>query len=185
MRANNLRSVSRPRLEALAAITGETASLEVLSSGEMLIIDEVMGEYLVNGIRSIGTRWPVHGASTGLALLASWPEDEREVFLQNPLPPITPRTIIDPDKLRDLLCEIVEQGYAVADEMLELGLIAIGAPLYNYDGQVVAAISIFGPKLRLADENIRKKGEQVRDTAVQISALLGYRPHRHSADGRQ
>ena len=185
LRANNLRSVSRPRLEALAAITGETASLEVLSGSEMLIIDEVMGEHLVSGVRSIGTRWPVHGASTGLALLAFWPEDEQETFLQNPLPPITPRTIIDADKLRDLLCEIAEQGYAVADEMLELGLIAIGAPLYNYDGRVVAAISIFGPKLRLTDETISVKGELVRDTAVQISALLGYRPHRCPADDRQ
>ncbi len=178
LRANNLRSVSRPRLEALAAITGETASLEVLSGRDMLIIDEVMGEHLISGVRSIGTRWPVHGASTGLAILAAWPEDEREAFLQNPLPLITPRTVTDQDALRNLLQEIAGQGYAVADEMLELGLIAIGAPLYNYDGRAVAAISIFGPKIRLAEDTISAKGELVRDMAEQISVLLGYRPNR-------
>ena len=175
LRANNLRSVSRSRLEALAAITGETASLEVLSGSDMLIIDEVTGEHLVSGVRSIGTRWPMHGASTGLALLASWPENQRETFLQNPLPPITPRTITEPGELHNLLVEIAGQGYAVADEMLELGLIAIGAPLLNYDGRAVAAISIFGPKIRLADDTISAKGKLVCDMAREISTLLGYR----------
>ena len=178
LRANNLRRVGRQRLEALAAITGETASLEVLAGSEMLIIDEVMGEHLVSGVRSIGTRWPVHGASTGLALFAHWPEDEREAFLQKGLAPITSKTITDPDELRDLLCEIAGQGYAVADEMLELGLIAIGAPLFNYDGRVVAAISIFGPKIRFGEDAISAKGELVREMAGEISTLLGYRPQR-------
>ena len=71
---------------------------------------------------------------------------------------------------------IATEGYAVADEMLESGLIAIGAPLYNYDGRALAAISIFGPKNRLAEDTLSAKGELVRDMAVQISALLGYRP---------
>ncbi len=176
LRANNLRRASRPQLEELAAMTGETASLEVLSGSEMLIIDEVPGDHLVGGVRSIGTRWPVHGASTGLALLAAWPEKEREAFLQKPLQPITPRTITDQDELRSLLWAIHGQGYAVADEMLELGLIAIGAPLYDYDGRAVAAISIFGPKIRLAEETLSAKGELVREAAGQISTMLGYRP---------
>lgn len=182
LRTNNLRRVSRSRLEKLAEISGETASLEVMSGGKMLIIDEVMGEHLVTGVRSIGTRWPVHGASTGLALLASWPEDAREAFLQNPLAPLTDSTITDQDDLRACLCQIAKQGYAVADEMLELGLIAIGAPLYDFDGRVVAAISIFGPKNRLADETIEAHGELVRETAGEISALLGYQSLHWPAD---
>ncbi len=175
LRANNLRRVSRPRLEELARATGETASLEVLSGSEMLIIDEVPGDHLVGGVRSIGTRWPLHGASTGLALLAAWPEAEREAFLQNPLLPVTPGTITGRDELRSFLCQINKQGYAVADEMLELGLIAIGAPLHDYDGRAVAAISIFGPKIRLAKDTLSAKGELVRETAREISTMLGYR----------
>jgi DNA-binding IclR family transcriptional regulator len=176
LRANSLRSVSHPKLELLAASTGETASLEVLSGQEMLIIDEIVGEHLISGVRSIGTRWPVHGASTGLALLAAWPKAEREVYLRNPLPSFTPNTITDARELRLLLDKIARQGYAVADEMLEMGLIAIGAPLYNHDGRAVAAISIFGPKTRLAKDTLSAKGELVREMAAQISVLLGYQP---------
>ncbi len=182
LRANNLRAISRAELEKLAAMTGETASLEILTDNEMLIIDEVVGDHLVSGVRSIGTRWPIHGASTGLALLAIWPKDERNAFLQNPLTSITAKTITDPVDLQRLLVQATSQGYAVADEMLEMGLIAIGAPLVNYNNCAVGAISIYGPKSRIAQERVVEIGELVRETADRISARLGYRPGQLSPD---
>src|SRR5436190_1862302 len=61
-RANHLRAVSRAELEALAAATGETATLEVLVDGDMLILDEVLGRGLIGATASLGTRWPAHAA---------------------------------------------------------------------------------------------------------------------------
>ena len=176
LRTNNLRTIGRDELDQLAALTGETASLEVLTGDEVLIIDEVMGEYLVSGFRSIGTRWPIHGTSTGLAMLAFLPENRREAYFQTPLAPVTPRTITDPQALKALLSQIRINGYAVADEMLELGLIAIGAPIFEFDGEVIAAISVFGPKNRLLSERVIDIGEMLRERAAHISALLGYKP---------
>jgi IclR family transcriptional regulator, acetate operon repressor len=176
LRRNNLRTVTRPELEALAAATGETASLEILADDEILIIDEVLGEHLLSGTQSLGTRWPIHATSTGLALLAFMRETRRERLLQRPLLPVTSHTITDLTALRAHLEQIRAQGYAAADEMLELGLVAIGAPLYNHDGQVVAAISVFGPKLRLTSERIPVIGRLLQETAVRISAQLGYKP---------
>src|SRR3970282_1195809 len=74
LRANDLRSVSRAELEALAQAAGETATLEVLADGEVLILDEVHGHHLVGSTPSIGTRWPAHATSTGKVLLAHLPE---------------------------------------------------------------------------------------------------------------
>jgi len=176
LRRNNLRTVTRPELEALAAATGETASLEILADDEILIIDEVLGEHLLSGTQSLGTRWPIHATSTGLALLAFMRETRRERLLQRPLLPVTSHTITDLTALRAHLEQIRAQGYAATDEMLELGLVAIGAPLYNHDGQVVAAISVFGPKLRLTSERIPVIGRLLQETAVRISAQLGYKP---------
>ncbi|MDX1413131.1 MAG: IclR family transcriptional regulator [Candidatus Promineifilaceae bacterium] len=180
LRSNNLRTVSRPELEQLAAITGETASLEILAGNKMLIIDEVVGDHLVSGVRSIGTRWPVHGASTGLALMAYWSDDELARFLRNPLDHITENTPSDPQELRRLLDQVAKQGYAVADEMLEIGLVAIGAPLIDDNGCVAGAISIYGPKSRINHQRIKEIGLQVHEAALRISARLGYLPGRSS-----
>lgn len=180
LRSNNLRTVSRLELEQLAATTGETASLEIMTGAEMLIIDEVVGDHLVGGVRSIGTRWPIHGASTGLALMACWSAEELDAFFNNPPQDFTTKTITDPAVLRQLLVQVSKLGYAVADELLEMGLIAIGAPLIDYNNNAVGAISIYGPKSRITNERVVEIAEQVRETALRISARLGYLPGRPS-----
>ena len=175
LRNLDLRSAARPILEQLAQSSGETASLEIVSGDEMLIIDEVVGGYLVSGIRSLGTRWPLHGTSTGLAVLAAWSSGKRESYLSQNLEALTSHTVTERLLLIDLLEQFANQGYAVSDEMLESGLVAIGAPLFNYDGQVEAAISIYGPKSRLDKKRIVAVSSQVREAANSISKKLGNR----------
>lgn len=176
LRNIDLRSSARPVLERLAQSCGETASLEIVSGNEMLIIDEIVGGHLVSGVRSLGTRWPLHGTSTGLAVLASWPKGKRESYLNQDLEAITSHTVTERQTLDILLDRFASQGFAISDEMLEPGLVAIGAPLFNHDGHVEAAISIYGPKSRLDKKRILTVSSQVQDAASTISNKLGYRP---------
>lgn len=176
LRGNDLRALTRPALEMLAAHSGETASLETLVQGEILIIDEVLGEHFVGGTRSLGMRMPIHVTSTGLAILAHLPERELAPYLQRPLEAITPHTITDPVALRAELARVRDRGCAITDETLEIGLLAIGAPLRNHDGRVQAAISVFGPKTRLFGQRVVEIEHLLQETAATISAQLGYKP---------
>lgn len=176
LRANDLRAISRPELEALAEQTRETATLEVLVADEVLILDEVAGGFLVGITPSIGTRWPAHAASTGKVLLAHLPEAEREAFLRTPRPALTPGTIAAPEALRRELDRVRQQGYATAVEELEPDYVALGVPLRNHDGRVVAAISIGGPTTRLVEERFPQIVTLLVAAADRISARLGYRP---------
>ena len=176
LRNLDLRSAARPELEKLAQSTSETASLEIISGEEMVIIDEIVGGHLVSGVRSLGTRWPLHGTSTGLSILAIWPQVKRDSYLSKDLVAVTSHTITERQSLNELLDRIAAQGYSISDEMLELGLIAIGAPLFNHDGQSEAAISIYGPKSRINKTRLLTISSQVCDAAANISKKLGYRP---------
>ncbi|HEY4491912.1 MAG TPA: IclR family transcriptional regulator [Acidobacteriota bacterium] len=175
LRSNTLRSVSHNELKALAEGTGETSSLEILTAREVFVLDEIVGGHLMAGAQSIGTRWPAFATSTGKAILAYRPAEEVDVILRAPLPKITMKTITDPDILRRELGQVRKRGYAIADEALELGFIAIGAPLWNHDGEAVGAISVGGPTIRLTSRKIPEIGQQVRRSAERISAKLGYR----------
>ncbi|MCA9866671.1 MAG: IclR family transcriptional regulator [Anaerolineae bacterium] len=176
LRANNLRAVARPELEQLAEETRETASLEILSGGEMLVIDEIVGGHLMSGVPDLGSRWPLHASSTGLAVLAYLPDEMAAGLLPRTLTPVTTATITGRVALRAELACIRERGYSVADETLEVGLVAIAAPIFDHDGRVVAALSIAGPKLRVTVDRISVIGDYVRRAAADISALLGYKP---------
>jgi DNA-binding IclR family transcriptional regulator len=174
MRANNLREVCRPELETLARQTREAATVEMLSEGEVLTLDEVSGGYLVGAAQSVGTHWPLYATSTGKVLLAHLPETELDRLLQFPLTSFTTNTITTAEALHRELEQIRERGYALANEELEVGFIAIGAPIRNHNGQVVAAISVGGPRARLTQDKILEFANLVMQAAGRISARLGY-----------
>lgn len=175
LRANPVRTLSRPELEKLAAISGETATLEILSGDKILVLDEVLGKGVIQSSPSVGTFWPVFATSTGNAIMAFLPPAELDAILRAPLPQITAKTTTSPQILRQQLAQIRRQGYAIVSEALELGFVAVGAPLRNADGYPVAAISLGGPTIRLTEAYLPELGALLRAAAARISQQLGYR----------
>ena len=174
LRATDLRAVSRAELQALAGGSGETATLEVLSGSDMLILDEVAGGALVGVTPMLGERWPVHATSTGKAILAALPAGERPRAAGR-LARYTDHTVTNRTMLERELEATRRRGYAVAAEELELGYIAVGAAVRGHDGTPVAAVSIGGPSLRMTPRRITSLGRSVRDAAARISSALGHR----------
>ena len=176
LRSNEVRSLSHPELEALASITQETATLEVLSGSETLILDEVAGKHVMSGTQSVGTRWPAYATSTGKALLASMPAEEIKGRLPEQLVALTPNTFSSLEMLNQDLEQTRTRGYAVANEELEVGLVAVAVVLRNYDGEAVAAISLSGPAIRMTPDQIPNIGSMICDKARQVSEKLGCWP---------
>ncbi len=174
-RANSVRAVALPELAALAAQTGETATLEILSGQEVVIIDEIPGEYVTSGSQHIGSRWPLYATSTGKAILAHLPPEEAAPLLAQPMPPLTARTVVAAAQLRDCLADVRRAGYAVAAEELELGFVAVGAAILDAGRRPVAALSLGGTHTRLTDARIPEIGALVRAAAARVSHKLGYR----------
>ena len=70
-RASDIRTVARRDLEALAAGSGETATIEIPAGTDMLILDEVLGHALIGASASIGTAQRV-ATSPGSAGEGRW-----------------------------------------------------------------------------------------------------------------
>jgi IclR family acetate operon transcriptional repressor len=115
-----------------------------------------------------------HCISSGKALLAYLPQQRLERILTKALPRFTEKTITDPILLQEELERVRQQGYAVAQEELEVGLSAVAAPIRNHEGEVVAAVSVSGPSFRLSSEKMSELAELTRRTANEISHQLGY-----------
>ena len=122
---------------------------------------------------SVGTRWPAHATSTGKVLLAALADSDLEALLASPLPALTPRTITDPAALRRELRRVRERGYATGIEELEPGFMAVAVPVHARDGQVVAAVGIGGPRVRLDPERLADDREDAAAHAARISRAAG------------
>ncbi len=174
VRSADFRAIARSQLEMLAKRTGESATLEVLVGHDTLILDEVFGKFFLGGGGEIGTRWPAHTTSTGKVLLAA--QLHRGGPLPTRLEARTKSSITSVARLERELEQVREMGYAVAMEELEPGFVAIGAPVHNHEGQVIAAISVGGPTGRITAERIPSLGKLVRSAADDVSRGLGASP---------
>lgn len=175
LRSMEAHAVAKPYLEQLVANLGETAFLGVLDDAELVIIDKIDGRRSVRLYADIGSRRPLHSTGIGKALLAQLERAEVDrIIAGRPLARHTKNTITDPEALRAELERIRRQGYAEDNEEMEDGLYCVGAPVFNYSGRPVAAISIAVPKMGQQTLQKERLIKGVVQAAGDISAKLGY-----------
>lgn len=168
----DLRTAAHDELVALVHETGETVTLEVLVGSDVLIIGELQGRFLLGSVPELGMRWPAYATSSGKVLLA----------LTRPAPVIgdlikrTPRTIVSRRVFERELERVRLDGYATACDELEPGFSAAAAPIRNHLGDVIGALSINGPTVRLSAQRLKTLAVGLRRAADRISRRLGATP---------
>jgi DNA-binding IclR family transcriptional regulator len=172
-RHGGLVELARPALEALSHAAGETINLALPDGEQVINIYQISSRHLVKDTNWVGRRTPYHCAANGKALLAWLPEAEVVQRLPARLFAFTLHTLIDRQDLLADLARARQQGYAVANEELEIGLIAIAAPVRDERGEVVAAVSVSGPAYRITPERVPELGRRVALAAGEISTRIG------------
>lgn len=167
-------SQARPELEALSALTSETANLAILDGDQVVYVDQVTPTQTVVMASWVGRRSPAHASSSGKVLLAWGDPKEREALLNRRLEPITDRTVTDPRALRQLFDEVLRRGYVVSNGELESGLITIAAPVMH-GRRAVAAISISGPTFRIPARDVPGLGRAVKEAAGAVGHRMAGR----------
>jgi IclR family transcriptional regulator, acetate operon repressor len=173
----DLVGVARPYLERLGEVTRETINLGVVHRGMVEQIAQVDTHYVLGGTNWLGRSVPLHCAALGKVLLASG----AATLPAGRLARLTPKTITRRSQLNSELSEVRRRGFAITDEELEPGLVAIAAPVYRNGAAAVAAISVSGPSTRFSPSRLADVAAQCMAEANALSAVLGYRPHKEGA----
>jgi IclR family transcriptional regulator, acetate operon repressor len=164
-------AVAQPFLERLGKATSETINLGVASNGLVEQIAQVDSTYLIGGTNWVGMSVPLYCSALGKVLLAYGAAQ----LPAGPLERRTDKTITSEAALRADLAGVRARGYAVTDEELEPGLIAVAAPVHGYDGAVIAALSVSAPTNRMTRERVPAAAAHCTEEAAGLSAVLGYR----------
>ncbi|MFC5651091.1 IclR family transcriptional regulator [Paenibacillus solisilvae] len=171
-----IREEARPFMEKLLQDTGYTVHLAVLDDGEAMYVEKVENQGFVKFSTYIGQRIPLHASGVGKALAAYLPMSKLdEILHEKGLLEITENTITNAQDFKAALEVIRNLGYAVEDEEGESGIRCIGAPILDHQNQLKASISITALRTDLSIHEIPIVGEKVKQTALEISMLLGYR----------
>jgi DNA-binding IclR family transcriptional regulator len=152
--STSLVELASPALRKLSELSGETINLGVPTPLGVEHLAQEDSRHFVGGTNWVGRRVPYESTANGKVLKA-YASHERS--------------------------EITERGYAVAVDELEQGLSALAAPIFGPDGDVVGALSISGPSIRLTRERIAELAPALVEQARAVSALLGNHHERGAA----
>jgi len=169
--------IAKPYLELLSAQSGETTNMTVRDGAEIVYVARNKTQQIVTVNLDLGSRLPVHCTAMGKAQLADLSRQELGDLLgDGPYSSRTSHTISDLDTLAEELQKVRQQGYAINDQELALGLRSVAAPVRGPDGNVVAAINISVPSARVSRRKLKADlAPLVVQVAAQISSALGAR----------
>ncbi len=183
----DLVAVAQPYLDQLGELTGETINLGIVSSSGVTarasgggagsdartaVVDQIAqvnSRYLIGGTDWVGRAVPLHCSASGKVLLA---------FGAVAVPPepyrtLTKRTIATRHDLLAELVQVRERGYAVTNEELEPGLVAVAAPVFGGGTAAIAALSVSGPASRLDGKRTAAAAKACAEVARALSSTIG------------
>ncbi|MEW6566928.1 MAG: IclR family transcriptional regulator [Chloroflexota bacterium] len=176
---NDLRRIALPELERLRDRTGETVHLGILDEMQVVYLEKLHGHHAIGLMSSrVGGRSPAYCTGLGKVLLAhANPERVRRHFEAQGLKRYTPKTLRSVAELMRHLERVRAQGYALDDGEHEPEVRCVAAPVFDLNGEVVAAVSVSGPGPRMDPlESQLQLIEQTQRAARAISVRLGHRP---------
>jgi IclR family transcriptional regulator, pca regulon regulatory protein len=167
--------IAQPYLKALSAKCGETTNMTVRDGAEIIYVARNKTQQIISVNLQLGSRLPVYCTSMGKAQLVELSrQDLYDLLGEGPYQKMGPNTITTLDNLVAELDKVRQQGYAINDEELTVGLRAVGAPIKGSEGRIVAAINISVPGARVSRQELEATlAPMVKETARQISLALG------------
>jgi DNA-binding IclR family transcriptional regulator len=140
-----LREAAMPYMEDLHDVVGHHVQLGVLQHHELLIVERLSVPGGVRNVSRFGGRLPLYAAAPGLVLLANSPAQVQESVLSMRMRGLTPHTITEPRRLRLLLSDIRQRGYALCPGFINEEAVSVAAPVRDNSDRVVAALSVIVP----------------------------------------
>jgi len=170
--------VALPRLEQLVIDTAEASEGSILDRGDIVYVVRVPGPTMMTISVNVGARRPAYATAMGRVMLAHLPAAELDHYLDTyVLEPVLPRTITDPDEFRAELGRVRESGFALVNQELEEGLVAIAVPVRDRNGRVRAAINLSTYIGRKSVKEMRALVPTIRAAAADIELGLKHSPN--------
>ena len=162
-----------PVLSNLSKELGQSTSVSVLDGTDVVYIARQETTSIMRINITVGTRFPAYATSMGRVLLAGLDKAQLEAyFAQADLTEVTDYTITNEAALRAELATVRDQGYAVVEEELEVGLASVAVPICNRTGTTVAAMNTSVAVTRQSPEDLTELLPPLLAAADEVSNAL-------------
>ena len=170
----DLITVARPFAKKLAEELGETVHMGILEDDSAVYVLKEESKYTIRMYSRVGKAIPLYCTAIGKIFLSEMDDDQLDSYLKDhSLKPFTPKSISDEQALREELKRIKDSGWSMDDEEHEMNIKCIAAPIRDYTGKTIAAISASWPVFRFEETSLEDKISDILAATRQISEIMG------------
>jgi IclR family KDG regulon transcriptional repressor len=173
-----LKTEAGPYLRQLATALGQPVHLAILAETDAVYIEKIEPQAHLRMYSQIGKRIPIYCSALGKCLVSDLPPRElTDLAHKMTYQPFTPTTRTSPEAFLADVAEAKVRGWALDDEEHEPGIRCIGAPIRDFTGKVVSALSASGVVGVIRPDSSANVSDLVVDAARAISRRLGWLGH--------
>ena len=171
----DLVTTAKPFAKNLARELGETVHMGILEGDTAVYVLKEESIYTLRMYSQVGKRIPLYCTAIGKIFLSEMSDEALDDYISgHPLKPFTPKSIRTEEALKEELRKTHERGWSIDDEEHEMNIKCIAAPVRDYSGRTVAAISVSWPLFRFEDCDQGKITGKIMEAAAELSSILGY-----------
>ena len=165
---------AQPVLEEMSETLGEASSVAVLDDGAVVYVGRAATKRIMSVTLGVGSRLPAYCTALGRVLLAHLTDEQVSIELSKvDWTQHTKHTVTSRSRLEELLVEVRQEGYAINDQELEIGLRSIAVPVRNVVGTVVAAMNVSSQASRVSRRELVERCLPIlRNAAEKLSSQL-------------
>ncbi len=171
----DLKTEAEPFLKDLSGKLNLMVYMATLMDNQIVYIDR---HEFFNGLRryaGIGERRPLYCTALGKVLLTGFSETDLRTYAESAeYNQLTPNTITDAGELIAQVHQAGELGWSHDDEEMEPDTCCRAAPIHDYRGRVIAAISVSGPRETVSGDRQDEVVRELVAAAAGISENLGF-----------
>ena len=171
----DVRDSVQPALNKLMRATGETASFAWVLDHDYAYIATAEGSQPLRAYVERGSRLPLSSPSASARAILAFSDAELiDTILAGRLKRQTPKTVTDPQRVRDMLGVIRERGVAVVHGENQQQLSAVAAPIRGADGRCIGAIALSGLTSRFEGDTLKRIVQLVKAEAKDLERRISF-----------
>lgn len=168
--------LARPALSRLAAATGDTIYLSVRDGDDALCVDRSTGSFPIRTLTlDIGDRRPLGVGAGSLALLSFQPEDDIARVLASSEAARREFAAFGTPELAQMIATAQANGYALNEGGIVKAMMAIGVPVRDSSGRVLAALSLAAIRERFEGGRLSELVSTLQAEATDLGRILDSR----------
>lgn len=158
-----------PIMQEVLATTGENVHLSMLDGAEVVFVLKLTGQRSFPILTRPGGRLPAHATASGRVMLAHSSPEVIEAVMRGARQKLTRNTLADTAALMAQLKEARVNGYVTSVGEVSIGSTSVAAPVFDWNGDVLAALSVVGDSISL---DHRRLAPRVRSAALALTRRI-------------